>query len=184
MDFVPIELAGRTYKLRYTASDIQEICRRLTTFEPVGAGKVMPSGPNGLGTKILNLDVDTFQFCLWAGMRHIAEYKDVDPADAARIISAHIERGGQWTDFRRPFLKTLIACGFADFTPVMKILDDTERQAAQDSAIEIQANRVEDGLGNGLTPFSSSATTSSMRRSRPDDSDSLTSIPGSEARDL
>ena len=174
MDFVPIELAGRTYKLRFTPADIQDVCRRLTTFQPVGGGKVLPSGPNGLGTLLLNLDPDAFQYCLAAAMRHIAEYKDADPADAMRIISRHIELGGQWTDFRRPILKTLIACGFADFMPVMKILDDAERQAAQDGAIETEGAPV----GNASTLPSNSRTTSSIGSSARDDSDSSMSPSG------
>jgi hypothetical protein len=184
MDFVSIDLAGRTYKLRYTAADIQDVCRRLNAYQPMGTGKVTPSGPHGLGTLIVNLDPDALQFGLWAGMRHIAEYKDADPSDAMRIISAHIERGGQWIDLRRPIIKTLIACGFSDFMPVLKVIDEAERQAAQDAAIEGQAtSALEDDPGNGLTPSSTSLTRSSIASSERDGSDSSTYNPGFVTRD-
>jgi hypothetical protein len=178
MDFIPIELAGRTYRLRFTASDVQEICRRLTIFE--GGGKVMPSGVNGLGTKLLNLDLDAFQFCLWAGMKHISEFKDADPADAMRILNRHIEHGGQFADLRRPFLRTLIACGFADFTPVLKALDDVEAKAGQTESADTDT---EDSVGNGLTASSPFRTRISTLASAKADSGSSTSALGSAEPD-
>ena len=153
MDFVPVTLAGREYKLRYTADDVQDICRRLTVFQPVGGGKVTPTM---LGTLLLNLDPDAFQYCFWAGLRHIAQYKNLDPPEVMKLIRAAISSGQQWTDFRRPIFKGLVACGLAEFAAIVTILEEEERQRAQDGALDVTATEEPDeeetNPGNGSTP--------------------------------
>ena len=131
MDFVPIELAGQTYRLRYTADDLQDICRRLTIFQPAGAGKVTPPL---LGTLLVNLDPDAFQFCLWAGLRH--ENKKLDPSDATKLIRDAIRSGQQYADLRRPIFRALVACGLAEFTPIIKILEDAAETEAPSESTE------------------------------------------------
>jgi hypothetical protein len=161
MDFVDITLAGREYKLRYTADDVQDICRRLTPFQPMGAGKVTPTLLGGL---LLQLDPDAFQFCLWAGLRHITEYKNIDPPTAQKLIREHIKRGGQYTDFRIGIFKGFVKCGLADFAPIVQILEDEAAQRAEDGAIDVPAPEQADAeadQGNGLTPSSTSQTRSS-----------------------
>ena len=155
MDYVAVTLAGREYRLRFTPDDIQDICRRLTTFQPVGAGKVTPTV---LGNLLMNLDPDAFQYCYWAGLRHSPELKMLEPPDAQKLIRAHINKGGQYTDFRRSIFKALIACGLADFSPIVKILDDEEASRAEDGAVDTVAHAEDDEdatPGNGLPPATS-----------------------------
>lgn len=128
MDFVSFDIAGDTYRLRFQPDDIQDVCRRLTPLQTPGSAKVTPPV---LGTLLVNLDIDAIQFCMWAGLRHTAEYKRIDPQDAMKIVSTAIKRGAQWADFRRPIFRAMIACGLAEFSPVLKILDDTEAQASE-----------------------------------------------------
>src|SRR5262245_30637487 len=126
MDFTPIELAGQTYRLRFTPPDIQEICRRLTAFQTSGSKKVMPPA---LGDMLINLDPDSFQYCLWAALHHTPKYRDIDPSDAMAIFTKAIDEGQQWTDFRAPMFRALINCGYADFKPILKILEAEEIKA-------------------------------------------------------
>jgi hypothetical protein len=129
MDFVSFDLAGETYRLRFLPDDIQDVCRRLTPLQPPGGAKVTPPV---LGTLLVNLDPDAIQFCMWAGLRHTPEYKKLDTTDAMKIVGGAIKRGAQWADFRRPIFRAMIACGLAEFSPVLKILDETEAQLAEE----------------------------------------------------
>src|SRR5262245_41547642 len=99
MDFVSFELAGETFRLRFVPDDVQDICRRLTPLQPPGGAKVTPPV---LGSLLVNLDPDTIQFCMWAGLRHTAEHKRIDPQDSMQLVSRAIRAGAQWADFRRP----------------------------------------------------------------------------------
>src|SRR4030095_10540431 len=161
MDFVFVTLANRQYKLRFTPDDILDICRRLTSFQPMGGGKVTTTM---LGQALLGLEPDALQACLWAGLRHIAQYKDVDPSDAQKLISAHIRGGGQYEDIRLGIFRGLVKCGLASFAPIVKLLEDDAEKRAEDGAIEGSATEQADAeadAGNGLTPPLTSPTRSS-----------------------
>ena len=104
MDFFPIELAGRTYRLRFTPDDVRDICRRLTPLQPPGGAKVSPPL---LGTLLVNLDSDAIELCMLYGLRHMAEYKKADLPDVQKLISNAIKAGAQYTEFRRPVFRAL-----------------------------------------------------------------------------
>jgi len=174
MDFVDVKLAGQTYHLRYTPDDVQDICRSLTAFQPVGAGKVTTTI---LGQLLLQLDPDAFQFCLWAGLRHIAQYKDLNPPQAQKLIGAHIRGGGQYTDFRIAVFRGLVKCGLADFASIVEILENEETKRNERGAIEATATELADAEadpGNVPTPTPSSPMRSSTPFSLAGVSDSST----------
>jgi hypothetical protein len=171
MDFVDVTLAGQTYHLRYTPDDIQDICRSLTAFQPMGGGKVTTTL---LGRLLLDNDPDSFQYCLAAGLRHIAKYKDLTPPQAQRLINAHIKGGGQYADFRIGIFRGLVKCGLADFAPIVEILENEEAKRAARGAIDVTATEQADAeadTGNGLTPSSTFQTRSSPLFSRADGSE-------------
>jgi hypothetical protein len=173
MDFIDITLAGRDYKLRYTADDVLDICRRLTAFQPVGGGKVTTTM---LGQALLGFEPDALQACVWAGLRHINQYKDIDPSDAQKLISAHISKGGQYEDIRLGIFRGLVKCGLASFSAIVKLLEEDEAKRAADGAIEMTVEQAdaETDPGNGLTPTSSSPTRHSEIFSLARDSESST----------
>lgn len=153
MDFFPLELAGRTYRLRFTPDDVRDICRRLTPLQPPGGAKV--SSPL-LGTMLVNLDPDAIELCMLYGLRHMAEYKKADLPDMQKLISNAIKGGAQYTDFRRPLFRALIACGLADFAPVMKVLDEAE---AESGTADPERSEAEADAGNRLTRLETRSST-------------------------
>lgn len=133
MDFVPIDIAGKTYRLRYTPDDIRDICRRFTGTLPAGSAKATPGT---IGSALVNLDPDAIDICLLAALRHMPGKSKWDLHDAQQIVNEGIADGMQYTDFRRPILKAMIACGLADFAHVIKILDDEAARLAQDAGAD------------------------------------------------
>lgn len=153
MDFTPIELAGKTYRMRLTPDDVQLICRTLTQLQPPGGRKVAPAGEGGLGDLLMRLDPDAIQQCLLRGLSHIREYKDLDGADVQALLTQAIQYGQQYSDFRRPIFRCLIDCGLGEFKPIIKILDRIEREQA---TMDAEA-------GDGGDPLATTSSTPPLR---------------------
>ena len=165
MDFVAFTLAGTLYRLRFVPDDLEDICTRLTPLQTPGSPPVSPAS---FGQMIVNNQPSAINFALLHGLRHSPEYKRIDMPDVRRIVRQAIDGGAQYNDFRRPIVKAMIRCGLAEFQPILKILEDTEAQAAAEAhadeariaGMEINPETREITPGNGSRPSSVSPTTS------------------------
>jgi hypothetical protein len=160
MDFVPIVLAGQTYRLRFIPDDIEDICNRLTPIQAPNSPVVSPAV---LGQMLVNNFPLAINYALLYGLRHTAELKRIDLPDVRKLVREAFAAGQQYNDFRRPIIKALVGCGLADFAAVVKALEEAEAQAA---ATE------EDDAGNGSMPSRHSLIKSSMTASPPAASES------------
>jgi hypothetical protein len=95
MRSVSVEIAKRTYELRYSHN---VVCKIEETAQQ-GIGELFTKG----------MAISAVRYLLWGGL--LSQFPKVTLDQAGNLISKHIEEGGQMEDIVPPMVQALEECG-------------------------------------------------------------------------